>query len=324
MKVLFAAPEPAWGGILDQFRRALPDMEFDATGGYHIASLAGYDALIPTMTRVDSSILESADRLRLIQQMGAGLEGVDIADANARGIAVANVPSGASGNADSVAELGVYLLIGLARQAWAIPEMMKQQRLGRPMGMSLQGKTVGLIGLGDIGKALIRRLTPFGVRLIGIKATAAPDFARDYGLAWCGVGTDLDRLLAEADFAVLSLPDNQQTHGLFDHRTFARMKPGAMLVNLGRGGVIDRDALFDALKSGHLGGAGLDVYWQEPPDPEDPIFACNILATPHIGGVTDTSLRGIFAGVSENLQRLQRGEPLLYCRPASSAPDGSR
>jgi len=313
MKVLFAAPDQAWGGILNRFRQALPDVEFIATGEYRIDSLAGYDALIPTMTRVDRVLLESADRLRLIQQMGAGLEGVDKAAARERGIAVANVPSGASGNADSVAELGIYLLIGLARRAWEIPGVMQERRLGRPMGMSLGGKTVGLIGLGDIGKALLRRLAPFDVRLVGIKANPAADLAEEYGLAWCGVTADLDRLLAEADFVVLSVPDNDQTHALFNRQTFAKMKPGAMLVNLGRGGVVDHDALLEALQSGHLAGAGLDVYWQEPPDPDDPVFSCNIIATPHIGGVTDTSLDGIFEGVVENLKRLKNGEPLLYC-----------
>ncbi len=313
MKILFAAPEAAWGGILQRFRQAHADIEFVATGSYHIDSLSGYDALIPTMTRVDRNLLETADRLKLIQQMGAGLEGVDIGAARERGIAVANVPSGASGNADSVAELGIYLLIGLARKAWEIAAIMQQQRLGRPMGVSLQGKTIGLIGLGDIGKALIRRLRPFGVRMIGIKATPDPDFAKTYGLDWCGVLADLDQLLRQADFVVLSVPDNSQTHGLFNPQTFSRMKTGAMLVNLGRGGVVQREALFEALRTGQLGGAGLDVYWQEPPDPEDPIFSCNLITTPHIGGVTDTSLEGIFNGVSENLSRLKRGETLLYC-----------
>ncbi len=314
MKVLFAAPEAAWGGILQRFREALPQVEFVATGSYQIDSLSGYDALIPTMSKVGAELLQTSDRLKLIQQMGAGLEGVDIVAAVKKGINVANVPAGASGNADSVAELGIYLMIGLARKAWEISTIMQQQRLGRPMGISLMGKTVGLIGLGDIGKALIRRLQPFGMRIIGIKAHPDPDFASCYGLDWCGTSDDLNDLLQQADFVVLSVPDNEQTHGLINQRALKQMKPGAMLVNLGRGGVVDRDALYAALQSGHLGGAGLDVYWQEPPDPADPIFSCNLIATPHIGGVTDISLDGIFAGVVENLNRLLSGIHPLYCR----------
>ena len=314
MKVLFAAPEAAWGGILQRFREALPQVEFVATGSYQIDSLSGYDALIPTMSKVGAELLQTSDRLKLIQQMGAGLEGVDITAAVKRGIKVANVPAGASGNADSVAELGIYLMIGLARKAWEIPAIMQEQRLGRPMGVSLMGKTVGLIGLGDIGKALIRRLKPFGMRMIGIKAHSDPDFALRYGLDWCGTTDDVNNLLQQADFVVLSVPDNDQTHGLIDENRFKQMKAGAMLVNLGRGGVVDREALYEALQSGHLGGAGLDVYWQEPPDPNDPIFSCNVIATPHIGGVTDSSLDGIFAGVVDNLHRLLNGEQPLYCR----------
>ena len=314
MKVLFAAPEQAWGGILNKFRAAHPDLAFTATGAYRIDSLAGYDVLIPTMCRVDAALLASADRLRLIQQMGTGLEGVDIAAAQARGIMVANVPSGVSGNADSVAELGIYLLLGLLRKAWEVPAVMQAGRLGRPMGGTLQGKTIGLVGLGDLGKALLKKLAGFDVRTIGIRSRPDPEFAERYGLDWVGGLAELPQLLAEADMVVLCLPDTAVTHGLFDRAAFAAMRPGSLLVNLGRGGVVEREALLEALQNGTLGGAGLDVFWQEPPDPQDPIFSYPVIATPHIGGITDTSLNGIFQGVSTNLKRLQSGEPILYQR----------
>ena len=110
-------------------------------------------------------------------------------------------------------------------------------------------------------------------------------------------------MLAESDFIVSSLPDTSTTHHLLDDRAFAAMKEGAMFINLGRGGVVKREALLQALQSGRLAGAGLDVFWQEPPDPQDPVFSCNVIATPHIGGVTDVSLDGIFQGVCANLSR---------------------
>ncbi|WP_277914990.1 NAD(P)-dependent oxidoreductase, partial [Erwinia billingiae] len=172
MRVLIAAEENAWGGMIQQFRHTLPDVEFTASAGHAAESLAGYDALIPGMAKVTPELLKTADRLKLIQQAGAGLEGVDLASAKALGIQVANVPSDRSGNADSVAELGIWMMIGLARKAREIPEMIATRQLGLPVGMGLMGKTVGLVGLGGIGKALAKRLAPFGVRLIGVKRTA--------------------------------------------------------------------------------------------------------------------------------------------------------
>ena len=156
------------------------------------------------------------------------------------------------------------------------------------------------------------------MRLIGIKSKASTDFADQYGLDWVGTLDDLPQLLSESNFVILSLPDTAATHGLFNHKMFQNMQAGTMLINLGRGGVVDRQALLEALKTETLGGAGLDVFWQEPPDPQDPVFAQNVIATPHIGGVTDISLDGIYRNVSENLQRLKDGTPLLYCKNVDS------
>lgn len=312
MKVLFAAEEHAWGGILDKFRQALPDVAFVAAGGYGTQSLQGFDVLIPTMTKIDARLLATADQLKLIQQIGAGLEGVDLEAAKQHQVAVANVPTDISGNADSVAELGIYMMLALARNAHAIPRHFRQRESGRPMGLGLKGKTVGLIGLGGIGKALAKRLTAFDMRLIGIKRSVNDEFARQHHLDWLGTLNELPTLLQQADFVVLSLPDSPDTHHILNQYTIPQMKAGSFLINLGRGGLIDKDALETALKSGHLAGAGLDVFWQEPPDPTDPIFRQNIIATPHIGGVTDISVQGIFEAACDNIRRLQTGEPILH------------
>lgn len=311
MKVLIAAEENAWGGMIQQFRQMLPDVEFTASAGHAAESLAGYDALIPGMAKVTPALLKTADRLKLIQQAGAGLESVDIASAKAQGIQVANVPSDHSGNADSVAELGIWMMIGLARKASEIPQMIATRQLGLPVGMGLMGKTVGLVGLGGIGKALAKRLAPFGVKLIGVKRTADQSFAKEHQLDWLGNMEHLPALLCEADFVVLSLPDNSDTRNIIDETALAQMKQGSFLINLGRGGLIEKQALLAALEVGHLAGAGLDVFWQEPPDPEDDLFHYNVVATPHIGGVTDNSLNGNVAGVCENLRRLRDGEEIL-------------
>jgi phosphoglycerate dehydrogenase-like enzyme len=138
----------------------------------------------------------------------------------------------------------------------------------------------------------------------------------ELGLDWVGGPQDLPELLGRADHVILALPMTSDTKHLMNRETFSHMKKGAFLINLARGGLVDRDALEESLASGHLAGAGLDVFWEEPPDPNDPVFACNVLATPHIGGGTDVSLRGIVKAVAENLRRLENNlEPFHLKMP---------
>jgi phosphoglycerate dehydrogenase-like enzyme len=315
MKILFAAPEQAWGGFLDKIRRELPGHDFMATGRFGLDTLKGVQILIPTMSSITRELLAEADDLRLIQQCGVGLEGVDLEAARDLHIPVANVPSDISGNADSVAELGIYLMVGLARDVRGMARSLAQRKMGEPQGKALQGLTVGLVGLGGIGRALIRRLKPFGVHLLGIKRSDPQKAKEDLGLEWVGEPDDLGELLGRADFVILCLPVTRETKQMMSRNTLALMKPGAYLINLSRGGLVDRDALGEALSSGRIAGAGLDVFWEEPPDPEDPIFHYNVLATPHIGGSTDVSIRGIVAAVAENIRRVARNQKPLYLQP---------
>jgi phosphoglycerate dehydrogenase-like enzyme len=306
MKVLFAAPENAWGGFLHGIRSELPDVLFEASGRFEVDSLAGYDILIPTMTRVTGEVLRGADRLKLIQQCGAGLEAVDIEAARERGIRVANVPTDISGNADSVAELAIYLMVGLSRDFKGMARSLAAGRMGEPRGRALSGKTVGIVGIGGIGRALIRRLRGFDVRMIGIKRRESEGSVEELGLEWMGVPEDLNELLGRSDYVVLSLPLTPDTFHIMNRDTFRLMKPDAYLINLARGGLVDHDALGEALASGSIAGAGLDVFWDEPPDPRDPIFQYNVLATPHVAGSTDISIRGIVKVVAENIRRIEQ------------------
>ncbi len=314
MKILFAAHENAWGGFLYAVRKNLPQHEFVASGRFGFDSLAGFDVLIPTMSIVGGKELETADRLKLIQQCGAGLEGVDMRAATARGIKVANVPTDISGNADSVAELGVYLMIGLSRDFREMERSMKNRQMGVPRGRTLVGKTVGIIGLGGIGRALVRRLKPFGVNLIGIKRHDEQKAKEELGLQWAGTPFQMDDLLSKSDYVVLCLPMSAETKNMIGRREFEKMRNDAYLINLARGGLVDREALLEALSCGQIAGAGLDVFWEEPPDPHDPIFRYNVLATPHIAGSTDISTAGIVEGVTENIRRLEAGEDILYVK----------
>ncbi len=312
MKVLFAASENSWGGFFHLIRNELPEHSFEATGRFGFDSLRGVDVLIPTMTPVTRETLESADRLRLIQQCGSGLETVDIKAAGALHVRVANVPTDISGNADSVAELGIFLLIGLARDFLGMAASLAGRRMGEPQGRALSGKTVGLVGLGGIGKALVQRLKPFGIRCIGIKRSDPEKAKKEMGLDWAGGPGDLPELLRRSDAVMLCIPLSAESRNVIDARAFSFMKPDAFLINLSRGGLVHREALHEALASGKIAGAGLDVYWEEPPDPQDPIFGYNVLATPHVGGSTDGSMRGIVAAVAENIRRIEAGEEPMY------------
>ena len=308
MKILFAASEDAWGGFLNRVKKLLPDHEFIAEGRFEISDLSGIDVLIPTMSRVTDDILKTADKLRLIQQCGAGLELVNINAARERDIFVANVPTDISGNADSVAELAIYLMIGLSRNVELMKVSLKKQIMGDPMGMALKGRTVGIVGLGGIGKALIKRLRPFGVKLIGIKQSNPDQAKKDLCLDWVGGPDDLGILLKQSDYVVLCLPLNYSSQGLINEDTIKIMKQDSFLINVSRGGLVDHGALKSALKEKSIAGAGLDVFWEEPPDPADDIFQYNVMATPHIGGATDVSMQGIAESVAENINRIANGK----------------
>jgi phosphoglycerate dehydrogenase-like enzyme len=185
MNILFAAPQSAWSGFIAKFAELNPEHQISSQDDFRIKTLAGFDVLIPTMSRVTASHIATADRLKLIQQMGSGLESVDVEAAESAEIMVANVPTADSGNADSVAELGIYLMIGLARNALQMRQNIRRGVIGNPFGLALKGKTVGIIGLGGIGAALIDRLKPFGMRIYGIKRHQ-PDEAK-VGLGSTGV-----------------------------------------------------------------------------------------------------------------------------------------
>jgi phosphoglycerate dehydrogenase-like enzyme len=269
--------------------------------------------LIPAMARIDGLAMDRIAGLHLIQQWGVGLEGVDLAAAAARRIAVANVPSVGMGNADSVAEWCVMAAIGLSRR---LPELQRNIReggvWGGPIGRGLRDRTAGILGLGGIGQALAARLRPFGTRLIGLKRRPEADLAERLGLEWIGGEDDMEAFLRRSEYLFLCLPVSARTRGLIGERELAWMPAGSFLINPARGGLIREEALAEALICGHLAGAALDVFTGEPLDPKSPILAApGLIATPHIAGVTDISYGDIARIVAENITRLASGSPLL-------------
>jgi D-3-phosphoglycerate dehydrogenase len=243
--------------------------------------LPGIDGYIAGLDTIDGAALQAANQLKVIARYGVGVDGVDLQTAKERNIVVTNTPGA---NSVSVAELTLALILAMARQ---IPQGVAATRQGqfpRLTGLALEGKTMGILGLGSIGKQLARRLSSFDCRILAFDPYPDREFAARHKVELA----PQDRVLAEADFLSLQLPLLPETRGLVNQEFLAMMKPGAFLVNTARGELIDEDALLQALRSGHLRGAALDVFAQEPPDPDHPLLALpQVIATPHLGSQTD-------------------------------------
>ena len=254
------------------------------------------DVLLPSNARVDAAVIAAARQLRLIQQPAAGTEGIDKAAAAARGIPVCNAPAT---NHVAVAELALSLRPARARRAPAAARAFAAREVGVPLGIELAGRTLGILGMGRTGRALATRAEALGMRVIGLGRGADGDARRAF--------------FASCDAISIHCPLDDATRGLVGAAAFAAMRPGALVVNVARGGVIDRAALVAALAAGRLGGVGLDVHWEEPPDPGDPLYADpRVVALPHVAGSTEEAFARIADVVIENLDRLARGAPLLH------------
>ncbi|MCF8033878.1 MAG: 2-hydroxyacid dehydrogenase [Desulfarculaceae bacterium] len=301
-------------GIVPILEELLPGHALTPVGEDQlVAACRSAEVLIPTMARIPAEVITGSS-LKLIQQMGVGLEGVDIPAATAAGIPVCNVPADqAEANAESTSEHALFLMMAAARRLNQHQEHLAKGPWGAPVGLALYGRRALVVGLGRVGKSLARRLKAMGMRVSAVKATPAPGLAGELGLDELGGPQDFPRLLASADFVTAALTANPGTLGLFNQAAFAAMKPGAILVNVGRGGVVDEAALVAALDSGHLGGAGLDVFAAEPPARDNPLLRHPlVVATPHVAGVTEQSFAQIGRHVADNILRLERGEELKF------------
>jgi len=313
MKVLFC--RDGLRIIRELLQRELPEDEVLECAPERLAEVVGAaDVLIPTITPLREELL-AGSRVRLIQQFGAGLDAVDIEAATRQGIPVANVPAAGTGNAESVAEIAVLLMLSLARRFPETQQSIRDKRVATPTGRALKGRTAVIVGYGGIGRETARRLAGFEMRVLAVSRSGPKHTPEEDAIpvAHHYAEAGLHEALREADFVILAPPLNDDTRGLMGAAEFACLKPSAYVVNVARGGVIDYDALLAALREERVAGAGLDVFWQEPIDPQDPIFGYNVIGTPHIGGATDLSLRGIARRVAENVERIRRGELPVNC-----------
>src|ERR1700675_4217964 len=246
------------------------------------AEIADADALIVrSATKVTPGLLDKAPRLRVVGRAGVGVDNIDLDAATRRGVLVMSTPGG---NAVSVAEHTFALLLSLARQ---VPRLDKAIHEGRwekssAAGMEISGKTLGLIGLGRIGSEVAMRAEAFDMRVLGYDPYISEAAAKEFSVEL----VPLDRLLAESVFVSLHTALSPATQNLINAQTLAKMKKGAFIINAARGELIEEAALANALKSGHIGGAGLDVFAVEPPKNSPLVGLPNVIATPHIAGST--------------------------------------
>jgi D-3-phosphoglycerate dehydrogenase len=284
--------------------------------------LAEADALIVrSAVQVNQSVLDQAPKLRVIGRAGVGVDNVDLEAATAAGVLVMNTPGG---NAISVAEHTLALMLAMARR---IPEATQSTTGGKWekkkfMGSELRGKSLGIVGLGSIGREVVKRARAFEMRVQAYDPYVTAQIAKDLGIAL----VDLATLYAQSDYITLHVALTPETDHMLSHRAFAQMKQGVRIVNCARGELIDEEALRQALDSGKVASAALDVFSVEPPPAGFPLFAGNkVLATPHIGGSTEEAQEIVGVRIAEQVvEYLKNGVALNAVNMPALSPEQYR
>ena len=287
-----------------------PNITLDVATGLPPEQLAehlkGADALIVRSgTQVTKELLAAGDALRIVGRAGIGVDNIDVEAATERGILVVNTPTA---NATTTAELAIAHLLSLSRK---LPQADRAVRAGqwaagrKLVGRELAGKTLGIVGFGQIGRLVAQRCRGLAMRVLAHDPFVTDEAARAADVE----PKALDDLLAQSDYVTLHCPLIESTHHLLDAARLARMKKGAYLVNCARGGLVDEKALFDALKSGHIAGAALDVFEQEPPEDSPLLQLENVVATPHLGASTSEAQSAVAIAIARQVAGfLERGE----------------
>lgn len=264
-----------------------------------IARIPSYDALIVrSKTRVTASVIAAGVALKVIGRAGIGVDNIDVPAATERGIVVFNTPDA---NATTTAELTIAHLLSLSRH---LPQADRSVRGGtwqptRYVGSEVSGKTLGIVGFGTIGRLVAVRAAGLKMRVLAYDPFVAPEIMAENAAEPC----ELDTLVAEADYVSLHCPLIEKTRNLIDAERLTRMKKGARLINCARGGLVDEVALAAALESGHLAGAALDVFVQEPPK-ESPLFELeSVVLTPHLGASTAEAQQAVSVRIAEDIAR---------------------
>ncbi len=263
--------------------------------------VAEYDGIIVGVDEVTDQVIKRGKKLKVIAKNGVGVDNIDLKAADEASIFVVNAPGT---NSDSVADLALTLMLSLCRSIPLINEMTKEGRWKRKIGTELWEKKVGIIGTGDIGQRVAARLKGFNCQLLAYDINQEQEFARKHNVKYM----ELDDLLQKADFISLHLPLNKHTRNLIGERELGMMKKTAYLINTSRGGTVDEDALYNALKEGQIAGAACDVFAEEPPGQHKLFELENFIATSHIGAFTYETNERTGMKIARNLVRALKGE----------------
>ncbi len=249
--------------------------------------------------------------VKLWQISGAGLDEVHVGHFERVGIPLANTPGPYSGAA--LAEHALFLMLCHAKNFQAGQESLSERRLCDPINDELGGKTLGLVGLGASGRELAQRTSSMGMRVMGVDKIEVDRGTLDrLGVEFFGAPSRLDEVLGEADYVSLHVPLTAETRHMIGRRALQQMKPTAILINVSRGEIVDQGALLEALTSGRIRGAGLDVFPDEPVDPDHPLLQSEkVIATPHVAGVTYETSRRRGQACADNVVRIAEGRPPL-------------
>jgi (S)-sulfolactate dehydrogenase len=262
------------------------------------AIIGGYDALaVRSATKVTARLLEKASRLKVVGRAGVGVDNVDLPAATRKGVVVMNTPGGSS---ITVAELALGMILALFRHVAAATASIKGGRWEKKkfQGHELAGKTLGVVGIGNIGSVLVDRCLAMKMKVVAYDPFISPEAATRLGVSL----VDLETIWRESDAISLHVPLTDQTRHLVNAATLAKMKPGAVLVNCARGGIVDEVALAQALRAGRLAGAALDVFEVEPPPADHPLLGLdNVVLTPHLGASTEEAQVAVAVAVAEQL-----------------------
>jgi D-3-phosphoglycerate dehydrogenase len=258
---------------------------------------------VRSATHLDAPALAAAPRLKVVARAGIGLDNVDVPAATAKGVMVVNAPTS---NIVSAAEHAVALLLAVARNVAAADASLKSGLWQRSAfsGVEIADKTVGVVGLGRIGQLFAQRIAAFGTRLVAYDPYVLPARAAQVGVRLMS----LEQLLAESDFVSVHLPKTPETTGLIGAKELALAKRGLIIVNAARGGLVDEDALAEAIRSGHIGGAGIDVFTREPCT-DSPLFGLpGVVVTPHLGASTVEAQDKAGLAVARSVRLALQGE----------------
>ena len=286
-------------------RTAAVDVRLGLSPDELLAAIPAYDALVVrSQTVVTGDLIRASERLRIVARAGVGVDNIDVAAATEQGVVVVNAPMG---NAVSTAELTVVLLLALARHIPAADASLRQGGWDRKafLGVEVRGKTVGLVGLGQVGSAVARRLRAMEMQVLAVDPYVPDERARMVGVEL----VELDDLLRRADFVSLHTVLTDETRRLIGRDQIALMKPEARIINTARGGLIDEEALLEALEAGKLAGAALDVFEQEPPSAKALLEHPRVVVTPHLGASTLEAQEQVALDVAREIRLVLDGHP---------------